>query len=53
VGKRYKGANRAHTREVCESATREQIELIKEESATREQLELKNERCEKAPQESK
>ena len=53
MGKRYKRAIRAHKREVWESATKEQLELIKErcgkalqggevwESDTRKQLELK------------
>jgi hypothetical protein len=52
VGKRYKRAVRAHKREVWDSATREQLELIKDvgESVTREQIE---ERCGKALQESK
>jgi hypothetical protein len=34
VGKRYERANRAHKREVWESATREQLELIKERCGT-------------------
>jgi len=51
VRKRHKRANRG---EVWESATREQIELIKERcgKAKREQIELIKERCGKALQES-
>ena len=52
MGKRCKRANRAHTRELWESATREQFELIKREvweSVTREQLELKQRGVRKRP----
>jgi hypothetical protein len=63
VGKRYKRAIRAHKRELWESATKEQLELIKKrcgkaiqggevwESDTRKQLELKKKVWESATRE--